>query len=141
MTPPEPKPAARHAADFVRKSARQEQFLAVASRDEAEARFRSHLTLAPLGEETVPLAQCRGRVLARDLAASVDVPGCDRSNGDGVAVRAAERERARPDAPQRLRLNQQVLTPGRAPRETISSGTTTIIATGAMIPRRVPMLS
>jgi putative molybdopterin biosynthesis protein len=28
-----------------------------------------------------------------------------------------------------------VLTPGRAPRETISSGTTTIIATGGMIPR------
>ena len=46
--------AARHAADFVRQSARQEQFLSVASRDEAEARFRSHLTLAPLGEEIVP---------------------------------------------------------------------------------------
>ena len=54
MTSPELNSATRHAADFVRQSARQEQFFAVASRDEAEARFRSHLTLAPLGEETVP---------------------------------------------------------------------------------------
>src|SRR5271166_1650970 len=105
MTPPDPDSAARPAADFIWQSARQEQFLSVASRDEAEGRFRSHLTLAPLGEEIVPLAQCRGRVLARDIAAAVDVPGFDRSNVDGFAVRAADMERARPDAPQRLRLN------------------------------------
>jgi putative molybdopterin biosynthesis protein len=41
-------------------------------------------------------------VLARDLAAAVDVPGFDRSNVDGFAVLAADLERARPDAPQRL---------------------------------------
>ena len=135
MTPPDPDSAARQAADFIRQSARQEQFLSVASRDEAEARFRSHLILAPLGEETAPLAQCRGRVLARDLAATVDVPGFDRSNVDGFAVRAADLEGARADAPRRLRLNGEVLTPGLVPRETIAPGTAAIIATGGMIPR------
>ena len=135
MTPPDPDSAARPAADFIWQSARQEQFLSVASRDEAEARFRSHLTLAPLGEEIAPLAQCRSRMLARDLAATVDVPGFDRSNVDGFAVRAADLEGARADAPRKLRLNGEVLTPGLVPRETIASGTATIIATGGMIPR------
>ena len=71
MTSPDAESVAPAAADFIRRSARQEQFLSVASRDEAEARFRSHLVLAPLGEETLPLAQCRGRVLARDVTAAV----------------------------------------------------------------------
>ncbi len=135
MTPPEPDFAARPTADFIRQSARQQQFLSVTSRDEAEARFRSYLTLVPLGEEIVPLAQCRSRVLARDLAAAVDVPAFDRSNVDGFAVRAADLEGARPDAPRRLRLNREVLTPGRVPQETVMPGTATIIATGGMIPR------
>ena len=135
MTSPQSDFVSRPTADFIRQSARQEQFLSVVSRDEAEARFRSHLPLAPLGEEIVSLAQCRGRVLARDIAAAVDVPGFDRSNVDGFAVRAADLERARPDAPQRLRLNGEVLTPGRVPQETLIQGTATIIATGGMIPR------
>ena len=56
------------------RAARQEQFLDVASRDEAEARFRSHLRLEPLGAESVPLERALGRVLARDVVAAVDVP-------------------------------------------------------------------
>jgi putative molybdopterin biosynthesis protein len=135
MTSPDAESVAPAAADFIRRSARQEQFLSVASRDEAEARFRSHLVLAPLGEETLPLAQCRGRVLARDVTAAVDVPGFDRSNVDGFAVRAADLEGARPDAPRRLKLNREVLTPGRTPHEPIGPGLATIIATGGMIPR------
>ncbi len=135
MTTSDPNSPALQAADFIRRSARQEQFLSVARREEAETRFRSHLALEPLGEEVVPLTHCRGRVLARDVAASVDVPGFDRSNVDGFAVRAADLEGARPDAPRRLRLNGEVLTPGRAPRETVLPGSATIIATGGMIPR------
>jgi hypothetical protein len=47
------------------RAARQQQFLEVVGRDEAEQRFRAHLRLAPLGEERVGLAQALGRVLAR----------------------------------------------------------------------------
>jgi putative molybdopterin biosynthesis protein len=77
-------------AAAVRRAARQEQFLEVVDRDEAVARFHRHLTLAPLGKESVTLGEARGRVLAEDVVASVDVPGFDRSNVDGFAVRAVD---------------------------------------------------
>ena len=67
----------------LRRAAGQEQFLDVVSRDEAEARFHRHLRLEPLGEETVPLALARGRVLARNVVAPLDVPGFDRASVDG----------------------------------------------------------
>ena len=65
------------------RAARQEQFLNVVSRDEAEARFRSHLKLEPLGVELVSLALALGRVLAGDVSANVDVPGFDRASIKG----------------------------------------------------------
>ena len=52
----------------------QEQFLNVIDRDEAEARFRAALDLAPLGIEQVSLTDALGRVLASDVVARVDVP-------------------------------------------------------------------
>ncbi|HQR22039.1 MAG TPA: hypothetical protein PKV98_14300, partial [Burkholderiaceae bacterium] len=68
----------------------QSQFLNVVSRDEATAKFRSHLRLAPLGEEKVLLADALGRVLATDVVADIDVPGFDRANVDGFAVQARD---------------------------------------------------
>ncbi|WP_395346204.1 hypothetical protein [Variovorax sp. UC122_21] len=68
----------------------QSQFLDVVTRDEAERRFREHLKLSPLGSETIPLHEALGRVLADDVVAAIDVPGFDRSNVDGFAVRAAD---------------------------------------------------
>ena len=61
------------------RQARQEQFLDVVDRDEAECRFRRHLDLRPLGRETVPLPQGLGRVLTGAVVAEVDVPGFDRA--------------------------------------------------------------
>lgn len=125
-------------ADFLsrlRRAARQEQFLDVASREEAEARFRRHLRLEPLGAETVPLSRALGRVLARDILAPADVPGFDRAGVDGFALRAGDTEGAAPDAPATLRLNAEILTPGVAPRVTLAPFTATPIATGGMIPR------
>src|SRR5262249_1173922 len=98
------------------RAARQEQFLEVVDRDEAEARFRHHLTLAPLGEEKVPLGAALGRVLARDVAAPVDVPGFDRAGVDGFALRAADTAGAADAASVSLRLNPEMLTPGVEPR-------------------------
>ena len=43
---------------------------------------------APLAEETVPLADAAGRVLARDARSVVDLPPFDRSAMDGYAVRS-----------------------------------------------------
>src|SRR5204862_4765096 len=68
--------------DAVRAAARQEQFLEVISAEEAKARFAQHLDLGSLAAESVTLADALGRVLAHDVAASIDVPPFDRSNVD-----------------------------------------------------------
>jgi putative molybdopterin biosynthesis protein len=114
---------------------RQQQFLEVIDRDEAERRFRAVLDLRPLEAETVSLAAALGRVLAADVVAPLDVPNFDRSNVDGFAVRAADTFGASEDRPRLLRLNDETLATGIAPRVTVASGTATAIATGAMLPR------
>jgi putative molybdopterin biosynthesis protein len=116
-------------------AARQRQFLEVVDRDEAEARFRRHLRLAPLGEELVPLARALGRVLASDVVAGVDVPGFDRSSVDGFAVQAAATVGASADGPRVLRLSAEILTPGVEPKGSVTGETATLIATGGMLPR------
>lgn len=119
----------------LRAAARQEQFLEVVGRDEAAVRFHRHLTLAPVGSETVPLSGALNRVLARDVVAGVDVPGFDRSGVDGFAVRSADTVGASEERPRVLTLNAEVLTPGQAPAVTVEPGTATLIATGGMVPR------
>ena len=84
-------------------------------RDEAIARFHHHLELAPLGKESVTLGQAVGRVLAEDIVATVDVPGFDRSNVDGFALRASDTAGASATEPRVLALNAEVLTPGWRP--------------------------
>jgi putative molybdopterin biosynthesis protein len=127
--------ASDEAKELLRRAARQHQFLEVVDRDEAESRFRRHLALSPLGREVVPLARAVGRVLSDDVVAGVDVPGFDRSNVDGFAVRAADTVGASDEAPRALRLHDEVLTPGVEPRATVEAGRATIIATGGMLPR------
>lgn len=117
------------------RSAPQSQFLEVLDRDEAERRFRAVVGHAPLESERVPLAEALGRVLAEDVRSSVDVPGFDRSNMDGFAVRAADTFGASEEEPVRLRLNDEVLATGIAPKLAVEAGTATAIATGGMFPR------
>ncbi len=119
----------------LRNLARQEQFLEVIDRDEAERRFRRHVDLRPVGSETVPLAQALGRVVAARVVAPVDVPGFDRSSVDGFALRAEDTLGASERAPRRLELLPEILTPGRVPRLTVKPGTASLIATGGMVPR------
>jgi len=113
----------------------QEQFLNVIDRDEAERRFLSAITCRPLGPEEVSLDDALGRVLARDVVAEVDVPSFDRSNYDGYAVRAADTYGAQDEEPRRLRLLAEVLATGVVPKEEVTSGAATAIATGGMLPR------
>ncbi|HYZ63554.1 MAG TPA: molybdopterin biosynthesis protein [Acetobacteraceae bacterium] len=121
--------------EAIRDAARQEQFLDVVSREEAEARLRRHVPLAPLGMERVALARAAGRVLAEDVLAPVDVPGFDRASVDGFALRAADTEGTSDSSPAVLRLTGDLLTPGVQPRETVGPGQASVIATGGMLPR------
>ena len=129
--PNSPKPGAL-AADQL---GAQTQFLNVVSREEATLRFRAHLRLAPLGEEVVPLGEALNRVLARDVVAEIDVPGFDRANVDGFALRAQDTFGAMEEFPRAMRVNAEVLSPGVVPSSPVNSGYATAIATGGMLPR------
>lgn len=113
----------------------QQQFLEVLDRDEAERRWRAVIDVAPLAPEVVPLEQALGRVLAEDVAAAVDVPGFDRSNMDGFAVRAADTYGASEERPLRLRLNEETIATGLSPSQEVEAGSASTIATGGMLPR------
>lgn len=118
-----------------RAAGRQQQFLSVLDREEATARFHASLNLAALGSETVSLTEVLGRILAEDVLATVDVPGFDRSNVDGFAVRSSDLATASDSAPASLCLNSELITPGVTPEQAVTSGQATVIATGGMLPR------
>jgi putative molybdopterin biosynthesis protein len=118
-----------------RKAASQRQFLDVATADEALQLFREALKPQPLGTETIALEAALGRVLAQDIESPVDVPGFDRSNVDGFALRAADTLGAGEESPQLLSLTDEVITPGKPPQITVEAGHASVIATGGMLPR------
>ncbi len=122
-------------AQTLERASRQRQFLDVIDVAEAKARLRAHLDPRPRGTETVALGEALNRVLAEDVVAAVDVPGFDRASVDGFALRSADTAGASEAAPCRLRLNAELVTPGRVPTLTVAPGTATVVATGGMLPR------
>jgi len=114
---------------------RQQQFLEVLDRDEAERRWREVIDASPRGAESVALEHALGRVLASAVRTPVDVPGFDRSNMDGFAVRAEDTFGASEEEPVLLRRNAEILPTGVTPTEEVGPGTATLIATGGMLPR------
>ena len=114
---------------------RQHQFLEVLDRDEAERRWHAALDPGPLGDETVPLEAALGRVLAADVRAEVDVPSFDRANLDGFALRAEDTYGATEATPVRLRLTDEPIPTGVAPKRELGPGGAAAIATGGMLPR------
>ncbi len=119
----------------IRGASRQEQFLDVVSRDEAERRFRAAAPHQALATEWISLAEACGRIMAENLAAPIDLPPFDRSSVDGFAVRAADTVGATDQSRLRLRLNAEVLACGTAPTITVEARTATVISTGGVVPR------
>ncbi|MFQ5463113.1 MAG: gephyrin-like molybdotransferase Glp [Phycisphaerae bacterium] len=97
--------------------------------DVDEARRIVLSRVAPLGTQEVPLADGRGRTLARAVRSDVDDPPFDRSVMDGFAVRAADVE----DVPTRLRVVGQIGAGSEANRA-IEAKQAMQINTGAPIP-------
>lgn len=114
---------------------KQQQFLNLASAEEAEERFWQAVQPRPLGEEPIPLADARERILSRNVIAKHNVPYFDRSNFDGFAVRAEDTFGAQETAPVSLKLNQEVLACGVVPKTSVTQGTATTIATGGVMSR------
>jgi molybdopterin molybdotransferase len=88
--------------------------------------------LPPLAEESVPLASAHGRVLARDVAAAVPLPGFDNSAMDRYAARWAEVAPAA-GAPVRLPVVEDIPA-GRTDVVPLARGTVQRIMTGAPLP-------
>lgn len=116
---------------------KQDQFLDVVDEKVAHERFDAACAHLSPRSELVPLADARGRVLAGDVVAGVDVPGFDRSNVDGFAVRAADTFGAEELDPVTLALADITLAAGQRPPDgfEVMSGTAVPIATGAVVPR------
>ena len=88
--------------------------------------------LPPLPEEDVALAEAHGRVLARDVAAAVALPGFDNSAMDGYAARWAEVSTAA-ESPVRLPVADDIPA-GRTDVVPLAPGTVQRIMTGAPLP-------
>lgn len=87
--------------------------LAMYSVTEARERILSHFESTP--QESIPLAECTGRVLAADVKAAHDLPPFDNSSMDGFAIRSADSANA---AAQGLTLSVVADIPaGSAPKE------------------------
>lgn len=111
------------------------EFLEVVAAEVAKGRFRQAVRCEPVGTESVSLAEAHGRVLAEDVLAPVDVPGFDRANVDGFAIRAVDSFGADEAHPRTLTLTGEVLHPGTAPNERVEPGHATEVATGGVLPR------
>ena len=114
---------------------KQEQFLEVLDRDEAELRWHEVIDPEPLPAERIGLESALGRVLAEDVRADVDVPGFDRSNMDGFAIRAEDSFGASEEVPVRLVLLEETIPTGVLPQSEVGPGQAMQIATGGMLPR------
>ena len=99
-----------------------------------EARAIIDRTILPIARtERVALSEANGRVLARDLVATADVPPFSRAGMDGYAVKADDTTGATPQAPRTVRCVDQVFT-GQMPNRAVDAGTCSEIATGAPMP-------
>ena len=99
----------------------------------AEASARILAGIEPLGAERVALLDAAGRVLATPVASPLTLPAWDNSAMDGYAVRAADIETAREDAPVSLRVLESVQA-GEFPSRQVEAGTAIRIMTGAPVP-------
>ena len=88
--------------------------------------------VAPLAEETVQPAEAAGRVLARQVTSSIDVPAFDRAMMDGFAVRAADTLGASPYNRLPLAVIGESM-PGRPFAAEVRPGQAVRIMTGAAL--------
>jgi putative molybdopterin biosynthesis protein len=116
---------------------KQHQFLSVVDESVAHERFDAACAHLAARSEEVLLGDALDRVLSFDVTANVDVPGFDRSNVDGFAIRAADTYGAQELEPVLLAVSTVTLAAGQTPpdRFEVESGVAVSIATGAVVPR------
>lgn len=90
-------------------------------------------SFSPVDTETIPLADCLGRILAEDVHSDVDIPDFNRSTMDGFAVQASSTFGASEANPAYLNVRGQI-NMGVQPDFSIGPGEAARIATGGMLP-------
>ncbi|MEE8497701.1 MAG: molybdopterin biosynthesis protein [Acidimicrobiia bacterium] len=117
---------------------KQDQFLDVVDEAVAHELFEAACAHLETRSETVLLDDALERVLSCDVTALVDVPGFDRSNVDGFAVRAVDTFGAEELDPVSMVVSEVVLAAGQIPPDgfEVVAGVAVPIATGAVVPRR-----
>ncbi len=98
-----------------------------------EARQRVKRYTEPLGSEEIPLLQCVGRILSREVVARTDSPSADVSVKDGYAVRSGDTERASKENPVRLRVTASRFAGEQGELKTLP-GECAKITSGAVLP-------
>ncbi|RIX52818.1 molybdopterin molybdenumtransferase MoeA [Paenibacillus nanensis] len=98
-----------------------------------EAQRRVLAAAGTVASEHVPLAECGGRRLSRELRATCDWPPFARAGLDGYAVRAADTALASPSNPATLRVVDTVAAGGLA-LAAVEAGTAARVMTGAAVP-------
>ncbi len=98
-----------------------------------EALLRILQDLKPLPAEAIGLEDGLGRILARDLFATINLPPFANSSMDGYALRAADLEGASPENPVQLAVVMDIPA-GTSPHETVGPGEAARIMTGAPMP-------
>jgi len=86
-----------------------------------------------LEEETVPILESLGQVLAADIKSDINVPPLDNSAMDGYAVRSEDTTGASEKTPRFLRVIDTVMA-GSISRKEVVPGTAVRIMTGAPVP-------
>jgi molybdopterin molybdotransferase len=99
----------------------------------AEARARILEQFHPLGNETVAISECAGRVLAAEVVAGHDLPPFTNSSMDGYAVRAQELAAAGQGHPVSLVVSADIPAGSGQPAPLLP-GTAARIMTGAPVP-------
>jgi molybdopterin molybdotransferase len=90
-------------------------------------------TFPRVEEEVLPLDQCAGRVLSKDIISKIDLPGFNRATMDGYAVPAQSTFGASESMPALFRIVGSVEM-GEVPTISVQPGEAVQIATGGMLP-------
>lgn len=107
--------------------------LHVTSPEGALRLIREHFGKLSCGVEAVSLADALGRTLGRDIKASVDVPGFDRSTVDGYALWASDTFGCSESLPSVLRLAGEVQM-GKPAGIHCGTGQAVAVPTGGQLP-------
>ena len=90
--------------------------------------------VATLEEETVPILESLGQVLAEDIKSEINVPPLDNSAMDGYAVQSGDTRGASEGSPKFLRVIDTVMA-GSISKRRVVTGTAIRIMTGAPVPQ------